>query len=93
MHGVVRANRRTACTLQIALLPIRPECLAQLSFDVVDACEDRGKQAPWMTWRANQSFYSKSILDDIKLHVCSLLHSLTNCRRGAPNVEERGRGG
>jgi hypothetical protein len=37
----------------------KPERLAQLSFDVLDACEIRGEQAPEMDWTTNQSFYGK----------------------------------
>jgi len=80
MNRLHSANRLTA---------YRAECLARLSFDVLDACGIRGEQAPGMDRTTNQSFYGKSILDKIQLQVCSLVHSLTNCWRGASSVEER----
>ena len=56
------------------LMPIGPECLAHLSFDVLDACEIRGEQAPGMDRTTNQSLYGKLIVGFVKAHVCSLVY-------------------
>ncbi len=47
MNRLHSANRLTA---------YRAECLAQLSFDVLDACEIRGEQAPGWTGQQTNPF-------------------------------------
>jgi hypothetical protein len=60
-------------------LPLPLNRLVRLSFDILDACAGRGKQASGMNSSTNESFYCNPILGFALTQVCPLVYKFELC--------------